>query len=194
MAEPELTLEEIANYCNLPIEQVIDWAEQGILVARPAACVPDSRVKLSSLITCLDQQGIALPDRLKSTSKRVLIIDDDRSMANALQRVLRRAGYETFVAEDGFTAGSLLERLDPVLVTLDLSMPGLDGFDVLRYIRHQPRYRTLKVLVISALPDSQLQRAMDLGANDVLSKPFDNVELQQRIAQLISQSAELCDG
>lgn len=194
MAEPELTLDEIANYCNLPIAQVIGWAEEGLLEARPAACVPDSRVRLSSLINCLDQQGIALPERLKSTSKRVLIIDDDRSMANALQRVLRRAGYETFVAEDGFSAGSLLERLDPVLVTLDLSMPGLDGFDVLRYIRHQPRYRELKVLVISALPDNQLQRAVDLGANDVLSKPFDNTELQQRIARLINATAELCDG
>ncbi len=194
MAEPELTFDEIANYCKLPIEQVISWAEKGALVAKPAACIPDSRVKITSLINCLDQHGIALPERLKATSKRVLIIDDDRSMANALQRALRRAGYETFIAEDGFSAGSLLERLDPVLVTLDLSMPGLDGFDVLRYIRHQPRYRGLKVLVISALPDNQLQRAIDLGANDALSKPFDNTELQQRIASLIAETAELCDG
>jgi len=215
MADSELTFDEIANLCGIPLDQVIGWADQGLLKPRPAACVPDSRVTLSELIVCLADQGITVPERVRnlarraSTSsdaqggadectknrpRRVLIIDDDTAMANAIKRALRRSGYETFVAEDGFAAGSMLERLEPALVTLDLSMPGLDGFDVMRYIRHQPQYRDLKVLVVSALPDNQLQRAIDLGANDALSKPFDNNELQRRIARLLAAEAETADA
>lgn len=214
IVESELTFDEIANLCGIPLEQIIGWADQGLIRPRPAVCVPDSRVTISDLIVCLTDQGMAVPEPVHRRSRRgaatggdkgadesackrprrVLIIDDDTSMANAIKRALRRSGYETYVAEDGFAAGSMLERLEPALITLDLSMPGLDGFDVLRFIRHQPQYRNLKVLVVSALPDNQLQRAIDLGANDALPKPFDNNELQRRIAILLAEEAEIADA
>lgn len=194
MAEPEMSVEEIARYCRLPREEVISWVEGGQLATTSSVGQPEPCVTLSALISCLDAKGLALPDCLKSGRGRVLIIDDDRPMARAIERVLRRNGYETFIADDGFTAGRLLEQLAPALITLDLSMPGLHGFDVLRYIRCQPRYRSLRVLVLSALPDCELQRAIALGADDVLAKPFDNAALQARIATMINMPSEMSDG
>jgi len=194
MAQSELSIKEIATLCGLPLEQVAGWADQGHIRPGPADCAVDGRVPVSEWLSCLKSQGIEVPQQLKNCSRRVLIIDDEAPMANAIKRVLRRSGYETFIAEDGFAAGSMLERLEPVLVTLDLSMPGLDGFDVLRFIRHQPRYKSLKILVVSALPDNQLQRALDLGADGVLSKPFDNNTLQQRIAALLASCEEVADA
>ncbi|MCV6587524.1 MAG: response regulator [Marinobacterium sp.] len=136
--------------------------------------IDDGSVQISPVPSVVDQQAA-----------QVLIIEDESAMAKAIQRTLRRSRCNTVVAQDGFQAGCMLEKMIPSLVILDLSMPGLNGFDVLRYIRHQPALVEIPVLVLSALPDSQLQRAMDLGATEVMSKPFDNMQLQQSIARLL---------
>ncbi len=78
-------------------------------------------------------------------------MDDDHAMAAAMQRVLKRAGFETRVAHDGFSAGSMLASFKPALMTLDLSMPNMNGFEVLDFISKEKMYQNLKILVVSAL-------------------------------------------
>ena len=64
-------------------------------------------------------------------------------------------------------------------MTLDLSMPGMDGYSVIQFTREQARYKRLKILVISALDDTSLERARELGADATLSKPFSNHDLTE---------------
>ena len=80
-------------------------------------------------------------------------------------------------------------REQPALITLDLRMPGLNGYEVLKFIRHTPEVAATKVLVISALDAPSLQRALDEGADAVLSKPFDNDELLAVVNRLIGAAA-----
>ena len=70
-------------------------------------------------------------------------------------------------------------------MTLDLSMPGVDGYEVLTFARQQESIAQTKIVVISALDEKSLQKALDLGADAVISKPFQNEELLQVIKSVI---------
>ncbi|WP_413701198.1 response regulator [Psychromonas sp. KJ10-10] len=74
----------------------------------------------------------------------------------------------------------------PSLMTLDLTMPGLNGFDLLKHLRAEKQFDDLKILVISALAQERLNEAIELGANAVLSKPFKNDELLNIVNKLTS--------
>ena len=74
----------------------------------------------------------------------------------------------------------------PALITLDLSMPGMSGFEVVSFMREREILKNIKILVVSALPDDDLQKAILLGADAALSKPFDNSELLQHIDKLLA--------
>lgn len=127
------------------------------------------------------------PDELSDMPKRILIAEDEPAMARAIQRVLSRAGYETVIASDGFWTGSLLYTFKPDLVTLDLRMPGLDGLDVLRFLRQTRLPFKLKILVVSADTRDRLEQALALGAHSALSKPFQNSELLDAIRHLFDE-------
>jgi DNA-binding response OmpR family regulator len=119
--------------------------------------------------------------------KRVLIIEDDAALANGLQDNLAFEGYATRIASTG-TEGLIQLRREPFdLVLLDLMLPGISGFDVLRRlpeVAHRPR-----VIVVSARDaESDIVRALDLGAHDYVRKPFGLAELLARVkAQLRAQ-------
>ena len=73
----------------------------------------------------------------------------------------------------------MLSQHSPRVMTLDLSMPGMDGYSVLQYTREQESQRGLKIIVISALDDTSLEKAKELGADATLTKPFSNHDLTQ---------------
>ena len=131
-------------------------------------------------LNTLNEAIIAMP------KINILIIEDQPEMAQAIRRVLKLAGYETNIASDGFHAGALLSSIKPALITLDLKMPGLDGFEVLDYIRSHPDLKHIKVLIVSAELDENLNRAIELGANDTLPKPFENSVLLAKVKSLVS--------
>src|SRR5690242_19394864 len=117
------------------------------------------------------------PDELVEAPKRILIAEDEPSMARAITRVLAHAGFETAIANDGFWTGSLLYTFKPDLITLDLRMPGLDGLDVLHFLRRTKFPFKFKVLVVSAETQDRIDQALALGAHGALTKPFDNADL-----------------
>jgi CheY-like chemotaxis protein len=114
-----------------------------------------------------------------------LIVDDDPAAAKAIQRALRQAGFETRIAADGFAAGTLLESFEPSAVTLDLNMPGIGGLEVIRYIRRNPRFASVKVLVVSALDQAKLDEAVASGADDALAKPYKNQVLVDKVLAMV---------
>ncbi len=134
---------------------------------------------------CEDDTKEPTPPR----SRRVLIAEDEPLMANAIQRVLKQAGYETVIAGDGFLAGSLLQTFRPSLMTLDLNMPCMNGLDVLDFLqglREPLRLLACRVLVVSAESPYRIAQALSLGAHGAVVKPFANDTLLHAVDRLLS--------
>ena len=115
---------------------------------------------------------------------RVLVVDDDRAVREALRRGLMLAGYEVHTAADGEEALRQTERVVPDAVVLDLGLPGVDGLDVCRTLRRE-RNR-VPILMLTAR-DAVADRigGLDAGADDYLVKPFDLGELRARLRALL---------
>lgn len=115
---------------------------------------------------------------------RILIVEDEMDLQEAIAEGLRIDGYAVDTCEDGDTAYELLYVENYDLVILDLNLPGMDGLEVLDKIREEKP--NLKVLILSARDSvSDKVKGLDLGANDYLTKPFDFEELEARIRNLL---------
>jgi len=112
----------------------------------------------------------------------VLIVDDDSSARETLVAVLEGEKYELELAEDGFKALKMLEKLPVDLILLDVMMPDMDGFEVCRRIRSIPRLAEVPIILLTALDDrASLLHGIESGADDFLSKPLDRHELVARV-------------
>ena len=101
----------------------------------------------------------------------VLIVDDDVDGCRPLARLLEVVGHRPFFVHDGRAALTLLDRLRPDMILLDVMMPGLDGMDVLKLIRAHPRHKDLPVVIYSALSDPEtVNSALRSGAQNYLVK------------------------
>lgn len=183
-----LSTREAARRCGVSFRTVIRWAERGELQAYRLPGRGDYRVPVEELRRFMREHGIPEPDEMSGRPKRVLVVDDEPAMALAIQRVLARAGFETAIANDGFLAGSLLYTFRPDLLTLDIRMPGIDGFAVLRFLREAPLPTPLKVLVVSGDSAERLEQALALGAHGALCKPFDNEALLAAARELLGEA------
>jgi len=113
---------------------------------------------------------------------RILVVDDEATMRRLLEKLLRMEGYEVVLAGSGEVALAELQRGGADTVLLDMRMPGMSGLEVCRQIRSHPRSLHTPVVFITAVNDRELRRkGMEAGADDFLSKPFDEVELLARI-------------
>ena len=110
---------------------------------------------------------------------KVLLVDDDATLRRTLGIGLRAAGHEVLVAADGRTALQALQEDKPDLMILDLGLPDLSGVDVLRRLRS---WSTVPVVVLSARAETgEKVQALDLGADDYVTKPFGMEELLARV-------------
>jgi excisionase family DNA binding protein len=179
-----LTTGEIAKYCGVNFRTVIRWIERGHLKAHQLPGRGDNRVEVRDFLAFLRAHEMPIPEEFLDRSRRVLVVEDDAAMAAAIQRTLRRAGFETQIASDGFRAGTLLGTYLPGVMTLDLRMPGIPGLDVLKFVRLAERLKDIRILVVSAMPRKELDEALAAGADDVLEKPFRNQDLVEKVARL----------
>lgn len=185
-----LTTREAARLCGVSFRTVIRWIERGLLQSYRLPGRGDHRVPVEELQRFMRENRIPAAEptqtqtQTQTLARRVLICEDERAMARAIERVLNGAGYATAIASDGFAAGAMLHSFKPGLLTLDLRMPGLDGLGVLRFLHDNPPAFALKILIVSADSESRLQEARDLGAHAVLRKPFDNELLLATVERL----------
>lgn len=115
---------------------------------------------------------------------RVLIVDDDRAVLDALRRVLTLAGYDTATAADGQPALDLVTQRVPDAVVLDVGLPGVDGLEVCRRLRQAGERVPILMLTARDAVGDRIE-GLDAGADDYLVKPFDNGELKARIRALL---------
>jgi len=114
----------------------------------------------------------------------VLAVDDQPANLRLLDAVLTPRGHRVLTASSGAEALALLETEDVDLVLLDIVMPGMDGYEVCRRIRSTPATEFLPVVMITASGNEQRLAALQSGADDFVTKPFDQSELLARVASL----------
>jgi two-component system KDP operon response regulator KdpE len=125
---------------------------------------------------------------MKYKGKRILIVDDEARLLRVLQRNLKANGYDVFGAESGEEALEQMNLHQPDLILLDLRMPqaAIDGLEFCKRIREVTR---TPIIILSAVSEEKEKvRALDLGADDYLTKPFSNDELQARVRACLRRS------
>jgi two-component system response regulator MprA len=118
---------------------------------------------------------------------RILVVDDDRSVRDALRRALTLGGYEVHTAEDGPDAILAVASGVPDAVVLDLGLPDIDGLDVCRQLRREGNRVPILMLTARDAIDDRIS-GLDAGADDYLVKPFDVGELKARLRALLRRS------
>jgi CheY-like chemotaxis protein len=114
------------------------------------------------------------PESIQADQRaRVLVVDDDPSIRRMIIAALRRAPYEFLEAPNGKDALELMRSRQPSCVVLDLMMPLVSGWDVLRERQRDPELRSIPVILISANRDPEIASAVDQGICAFLPKPFD---------------------
>ncbi len=120
-------------------------------------------------------------------SARILIAEDDRNILISIDFLLTNAGYEVVTTADGAAAWAALENLKPELAVIDIMMPVLDGFELCRRVRAAPELKATKVLILSARGhEAEIEKALKLGADAYLRKPFGTHEFLHTVARLLA--------
>ena len=124
--------------------------------------------------------------------KPKILIADDSEINRALLKEILGDGYEYLEAEDGAAAVELMrQRTDISLLLLDLMMPGMDGFDVLRVMKYHAWLDEIPVIVISAAEDTaNIERAYDLGVTDYIRRPFERIMVIRRVKNILMLYAQ----
>lgn len=117
---------------------------------------------------------------------KVLVVDDDQDVADVVDYVLRRAGFEVVLAHDGLAGLTAFEREEPDLVILDINMPKVDGLEVCRRIREGSM--TPVVMLTVRNDEDGIVHALQTGADDYICKPFSARQLVARVQALLRRA------
>jgi two-component system phosphate regulon response regulator PhoB len=121
--------------------------------------------------------------------QKILIVEDERDIADLVGFNLERAGYEVLKAHDGITGAEMAIQQRPDLVILDLMLPGKDGYGVFKEIRRDSRSRDIPVIMLTARAQTEDRiQGLEAGADDYLTKPFSPKELMLRVQAVLKRS------
>jgi two-component system alkaline phosphatase synthesis response regulator PhoP len=114
--------------------------------------------------------------------KNILVVEDEKDIIEVLRYYLEKENYRLHVAEDGFTALDIAEKVVPNLIILDLMLPKLDGHEVCRRLRADERLREIPIIMLTAkAEEADKIKGLELGADDYVTKPFSAKELMARV-------------
>ncbi len=186
MIRNTLTTYGIAQYAQVTPRTVIQWINEGKLKAfrTPGN---HSRVAIEDFLNFCHKYNMPIPKELLSKqtddTKRILVVDDDQGIVDAIRRsLIRDKIYDLAVAFDGFEAGEKFAAFKPHLIILDVKMPGLDGYKVCSRIRSNPENKNVKILFISGTIDKDaIAQIIKLGADGYLTKPFSVEVLKNKL-------------
>jgi two-component system alkaline phosphatase synthesis response regulator PhoP len=126
---------------------------------------------------------------LSGTTKRILVVDDDKEIVRLVRAYLEQAGFQVLIAYDGETALHTIRRDRPDLVVLDLMLPDRDGWDITRIIRGDSALTDLPIIMLTArVEDTDKIIGLELGADDYITKPFNPREVVARVRSVLRRS------
>ena len=114
--------------------------------------------------------------------KNILVVEDEKDIIEVLRYYLEKDNYRVHVAEDGFTALEIAEKVVPNLIILDLMLPRLDGTEVCKRLKADERLREIPIIMLTAkAEEADKVRGLETGADDYVTKPFSAKELMARV-------------
>ena len=121
-----------------------------------------------------------------NNGKKIIVIEDEPDIQEVIVHNLLRDGYQVDATPNGERGLELVRRLDPDLVLLDLMLPGLDGVEICRRMKSDPRTRTVSIIMVTARgEESDVVLGLGLGADDYVCKPFSPRELMERVRAVL---------
>ncbi len=136
--------------------------------------------------------GGVTPARVEAPPEReltALVVDDSITMRRVTQRLLERRGVRVLTARDGLDAISVLQENDADVILLDIEMPRMDGYQFATHVRNDPRLKDMPIIMItSRSSEKHRAKAIEIGVNDYLSKPYQESQLVEAIESLIGRS------
>jgi CheY-like chemotaxis protein len=119
---------------------------------------------------------------------KVVVVDDEPNILMSLEFLMRKSGYEVFIARDGAEALQLVHEQHPNVLVLDVMMPQVDGYEVCQQIKSNPDLEQIRVIFLSAnSKETDIEKGYAAGADLYLSKPFSTKELVKRIQEFLPQ-------
>ena len=119
---------------------------------------------------------------------KILIVDDDVSITELMKALVKMEGHEPTIVNDSLRAMETAKTVNPDLITLDLMMPGLTGFELCELLHNDPNFSKIPIVIVSARDDSESKhKAMQAGATAYITKPFGVDNFMGKIKELTSQ-------
>ena len=138
--------------------------------------------------TTREEASPSVPVEVPPRPRRILIVDDSAGNRSLVRAMLKADGYELSDAADGASALQMIMERKPDLVLLDLMMPIVDGFTVIKRLRADVRTAGLPIIVLTAMAEAEAQvQSLELGADDYMAKPFDPKVLRSRVQALFQR-------
>jgi chemosensory pili system protein ChpA (sensor histidine kinase/response regulator) len=143
-------------------------------------------VKLGAT-AAMAMQGIDTTAGPHRASQVVMVVDDSLTVRKITSRLLEREGYTVLTAKDGVDALEQMRDTLPGVMLVDIEMPRMDGFDLTRTVRGDPRTQAIPIIIISSrTADKHRNQAVALGVNAFLGKPYQESELLQHVAKYLA--------
>ncbi len=120
-------------------------------------------------------------------NSRALVVEDEPEMLDIIRVNLEQAGYVVALARDGVEAYEALEASEPQAVVLDLNLPNMSGFRLLRLLRRNPRWKSIPIIVVTAFAFEEVEDIAGEGIDGFISKPFDPSDLVSKLNYVLSR-------
>jgi chemosensory pili system protein ChpA (sensor histidine kinase/response regulator) len=132
--------------------------------------------------------GLEITSSVTAVAPVVMVVDDSITVRKITSRLLEREGYRVLTARDGVDALEQLKNERPAVMLIDIEMPRMDGFDLTRNVRGDPKTMDIPIIVISSRSaPKHRSRAAELGVNAYLGKPYEEADLLQQIATFVTR-------
>ncbi|MGO2133172.1 MAG: response regulator transcription factor [Halomonas sp.] len=126
---------------------------------------------------------------------RVLVVDDEPNILLSLEFLMQQAGFDVATAEDGERALASVAEQTPEVILLDISLPGISGFDVLERLRADPAHATTPIIMLTAHGrEVEREKGLALGADDYITKPFSTRDLVEKVQALLASRKSNSQG
>ena len=124
-------------------------------------------------------------------AKKVLVCDDEPYIVESVSYVVRKAGFEVVVAEDGEEALEMGRKEKPDLIFLDIMMPKVTGYEVCRQLKEDPATRNTYIVMLTARGQEEDERkALDMGADEFMTKPFSPRKMRAKLLKILADGED----